>query len=163
MVKQPSGRRLLDRLRLTAPLIGLPTLLGELARFSRTMSVLVSAGLSLQEIMEIVPHSSNNKYIREALEQVNERLILGEGLSEPMSRIDIFPPLLVQMVAVGEESNTLDFTMEVVADFYEVAAEDRTSALVGMVGPASTVGIALMVGLIALSVLMPMYSLMGSL
>jgi len=163
MVKQPSGRRILDRIKLTAPLIGLPTLLSELARFARTMSVLVSAGLSLQEIMEVVPHSSNNKVIQEALNQVSQGLILGEGLSEPMSHIDIFPPLLVQMVSVGEESNTLDFTMGVVADFYEVTAEEKTSAMVGMLGPISTVGIALLVGLIALSVLMPMYSLMGTL
>ncbi len=162
LVKQPTGRRLLDRIRLTAPLIGLPTLMGELARFSRTMSVLISAGLSLQEIMEILPHSSNNTFIRDSLSQVNQRLILGEGLSEPMSRIDIFPPLLVQMVAVGEESNSLDFTMGVVADFYEVASEDKTSAMVGMIGPLSTVGIALMVGLIALSVILPMYSIMGA-
>ena len=163
MVKQPSGRRILDRMKLTAPLIGLPTLLSELARFARTMSVLVSAGLSLQEIMEVVPHSSNNKVIQEALDKINQGLILGEGLSDPMSRIDIFPPLLVQMVSVGEESNTLDFTMGVVADFYEVTAEEKTTAMVGMLGPLSTVGIALMVGLIALSVLMPMYSLMGTL
>ncbi|MFC1932528.1 type II secretion system F family protein [Chloroflexota bacterium] len=160
-VKQPKGRRLLDRLRLTAPLIGVPTLMGELARFSRTMSVLVSAGLSLQEIMEMLPHSSDNRVIRDALSEVNERLLLGEGLSEPMSRIDLFPPLLVQMVAVGEESNTLDFTMGVVADFYEVTAEEKTSAMVGMMGPLSTVGISLLVGLIALSVLMPMYSILG--
>ena len=149
-------------MKLTAPLIGLPTLLAELARFSRTMSVLVSAGLSLQEIMEVVPHSSNNIIIREALDKVSQGLILGEGLSEPMSRIDIFPPLLVQMVSVGEESNTLDFTMGVVADFYEVTAEEKTSAMVGMLGPLSTIGIALLVGFIALSVLMPMYSLMGT-
>ena len=163
MVKQPSGRRILDRIKLTAPLIGLPTLLSELSRFSRTMSVLVSSGLSLQEIMEVVPHASNNKVIQESLNQINQGLILGEGLSEPMSRIDIFPPLLVQMVAVGEESNTLDFTMGVVADFYEVTAEEKTSAMGGMLGPISTIGIALFVGLIALSVLMPMYSLMGTL
>jgi type IV pilus assembly protein PilC len=163
MVKQPSGRRILDRIKLTAPLIGLPTLLSELSRFSRTMSVLVSSGLSLQEIMEVVPHASNNKVIQESLNQINQGLILGEGLSEPMSRIDIFPPLLVQMVAVGEESNTLDFTMGVVADFYEVTAEEKISAMVGMLGPISTIGIALFVGLIALSVLMPMYSLMGTL
>jgi len=162
MVKQPSGRRILDRIKLTAPLIGLPTLLSELGRFSRTMSVLVSAGLSLQEIMEVVPHSSNNKVIQEALNKVNQGLILGEGLSEPMSHIDIFPPLLVQMVAVGEESNTLDFTMGVVADFYEVTAEEKSSAMVGMLGPLSTVGIALFVGLIALSVLMPMYGILGT-
>ncbi len=162
LVKQPTGRRLLDRIRLKAPLIGPPTLMGELARFSRTMSVLVSAGLSLQEIMELMPQSSNNRIIRDALSEVNERLLLGEGLSEPMSRIDIFPPLLVQMVVVGEESNTLDFTMGVVADFYEVTAEEKTTAMVGMLGPISTIGISLLVGLIALSVIMPMYSLIGA-
>ena len=79
-----------------------------------------------------------------------------------MSRIDIFPPLLVQMVAVGEESNTLDFTMGVVADFYETEAEERTAAMVGLIGPLSTVGIALLVGFIALSVIMPMYTLTGA-
>lgn len=162
LVKQPTGRRLLDRIRLKVPLIGPPTLMGELARFSRTMSVLVSAGLSLQEIMELMPQSSNNKVIRDALSEVNQRLILGEGLSEPMSRIDIFPPLLVQMVVVGEETNTLDFTMGVVADFYEVTAEEKTTAMVGMLGPISTIGIAVLVGLIAVSVLMPMYTLIGA-
>ncbi len=162
LVKQPSGRRLLDRLRLTVPIIGPPTLMGELARFSRTTSVLVSAGLNLQEIMEMIPQSSNNKVIRDALNQVNEGLLLGEGLSVPMSRIDIFPPLLVQMVAVGEESNTLDFTLGVVADFYEATAEEKTSAMVGMIGPISTIVIALLVGFIALSVLMPMYTLTGA-
>jgi len=162
MVKQPTGRRLLDRLRLTAPLIGTPTLLGELARFSRTMSVLVSAGLSLQEIMELVPQCSNNRVIRDALNQVNGGLILGEGLSEPMSHIAIFPPLLVQMVSVGEESNTLDFTMGVVADFYETTAEEKTAAMVGMISPLSTAFIGLLVGFIAISVLMPMYTLTGA-
>jgi len=162
LVKQPTGRRLLDRMRLSAPLIGLPTLLGELARFSRTMSVLISAGLSLQEIMELMPQSSNNRIIRDALTQVKDGLLLGEGLSQPMSRLDIFPPLLVQMVAVGEESNTLDFTLGVVADFYETTAEEKTAAMVGMVGPISTIGIALLVGFIAISVLMPMYTLTGA-
>ena len=162
LVKQPSGRRLLDRLRLTAPIIGPPTLMGELARFSRTMSVLIGAGLNLQEIMEMMPQTSNNKVIRDALSRANEGLLLGGGLSEPMSRIDIFPPLLVQMVAVGEESNTLDFTLGVVANFYETTAEEKTSAMVGMIGPALTIAMALGVGFIAISVLMPMYTLTGA-
>ncbi len=162
LVKLPAGRRILDRLKLTSPIIGTPTLLGELARFSRTMSVLINAGLSLQEIMALAPQSTNNKFISDALSKVNEGLLLGEGLSGPMSHIEIFPPLLIQMVAVGEESNSLDFTMGVVADFYEVTAEEKTSALVGMVGPLSTIIIALFVGFIAISVLMPMYTLTGA-
>lgn len=159
MLKQPKGKRILDKLRLTLPLVGPPTLLGELSRFARTMAMLVTAGLSLQEIMELIPQSSNNLFIREALNQVNEGLILGEGLSEPMSRIELFPPLLIQMVAVGEESNSLDFSMGVVADFYEVSAEEKMSTMISMLTPISTVVIALFVGFIAIAVLMPMYTL----
>jgi len=162
LIKQPSGKRLFDRVRLQAPLVGPPLLMSELGRFARTVSVLVGAGLTLQEIMTMLPHSTNNMVFRRALDQVNESLLLGEGLSEPMSRIKIFPPLLVQMVAVGEESNTLDFTMGVVADFYETSAEERTTTMVGMIGPISTVGIALLVGFIAISVIMPMYTLTGA-
>ena len=162
LVKQPTGRRILDRLRLTMPVLGPPALMSELGRFARTLSVMVSAGLKLQEIMEIAPQATDNRVFRSALSRVHERLILGEGLSEPMSHIKLFPPLLVQMVAVGEESNTLDFTMGVVADFYETAAEERTSAMVGMIGPVSTVGIALLVGFIALAVILPMYTLTGA-
>ena len=162
MTKQSAGKRVLDRLRLHMPIIGPPALLSELGRFSRTLSVMISAGLHLQESMELLPHATTNIVFRDALNRVNERLLLGEGLSEPMTRVSLFPPLLVQMVAVGEESNTLDFTMGVVADFFETAAEEKTNAMVGMIGPISTVSIALLVGFIALSVIMPMYSLTGA-
>jgi type IV pilus assembly protein PilC len=162
LVKQPTGRRLLDRVRLHMPIIGPPALMSELGRFARSLSVLVGAGLKLQEIMELLPQSTTNRVFRDALEHVHERLFLGEGLADPMSRLAIFPPLMVQMVAVGEESNSLDFTMGVVADFYETAAEEKTAAMVGMIGPFSTIGIALLVGFIALSVIMPMYTLTGA-
>ncbi len=160
--KQPTGRRLLDRLRLHAPLIGPPTLMGELARFCRTMSVMVGSGMKLHEIMQMVPQSSTNRYMQDALKKVHEGLLLGEGLSEPMHRQNIFPALLIQMVAVGEESNTLDFTMGVVADFYETASEQKVNTMVSMLGPLSTVIIALMVGFIAMAVILPIYSLTGA-
>jgi type IV pilus assembly protein PilC len=162
LVKQPTGRRLLDRLRLSIPIIGPPALMSELGRFARTMSVLVTAGVRLHEIVQMLPQATSNRVFRDAIKQVHERLLLGEGLSEPMSHIALFPPLLVQMVAVGEESNTLDFTMGVVADFYETTAEEKTAAMVGLLGPVSTLGIALLVGFIALAVILPMYTLTGA-
>jgi type IV pilus assembly protein PilC len=162
MVKRPSGKRIFDRLRISLPIIGPPALMSELGRFARTLSVMVSAGIKLQETMELLPQATTNMVFRDALNKVNERLLLGEGLSAPMTRISLFPPLLVQMVAVGEESNTLDFTMGVVADFFETSAEEKTAAMVGMIGPISTIGIALLVGFIALSVIMPMYTLTGA-
>ena len=100
--------------------------------------------------------------MQDALSQVNEGLVLGEGLSDPMSRINLFPSLMLQMVIVGEESNTLDFTMGIVADFYEASSEEKMEALVGMIGPLSTIGIALVVGVIAISIIMPMYTLTGA-
>jgi len=162
MVKQPTGRRILDRIRLNVPIIGPPTLLSELGRFARALSVMVKAGVNLQETMEMLPKSTTNMVFRDTLNRVNERLLLGEGLAAPMAREKLFPPLMVQMVAVGEESNTLDFTMGVVADFFETAAEDKMTAMVGMIGPLSTIVIALVVGFIALSVIMPMYALTGA-
>lgn len=162
MIKQPTGRRLLDKIHLSAPIVGPPALMSELARFARTISVLVGTGLKLQEIMEILPQSTTNQVFRNTLDTVNERLLLGEGLAAPMAQQSLFPPLLVQMVAVGEESNTLDFTMGVVADFYEATAEEKVTSMVGLIGPASTIGIALLVGFIAISVIMPMYTLTGA-
>jgi len=162
MTKRPSGKRILDRVRLMAPIMGPPALFSELGRFARSLSVMVGAGLKLQECMELLPQSTSNMVFRDALNKVRERLLLGEGLSEPMSRIRLFPPLLVQMMAVGEESNTLDFTMGVVADFFETSAEEKTAAMVGLIGPVSTIGIALMVGFIAVSVIMPMYTITGA-
>ena len=161
MAKQPSGKRLLDRVKLMTPIIGPPALMSELGRFARTVSVLIQAGLKLQDIMEIIPQTTSNGYFRNALNEVRERLFLGEGLSGPMSHLSIFPPLLVQMVAVGEESNTLEFTLGVIAEFYETTADEKATAMVGLIGPLSTIGIAFLVGFIALAVILPMYSLTG--
>ncbi len=162
VVKQPTGRRLLDKARLLMPILGPVALMSELGRFARTISVLVGTGLKLQEIMEMLPHTTTNIIFRDALDYINGRLVLGEGLAAPMAQQSLFPPLLVQMVAVGEESNTLDFTMGVVADFYEASAEEKITTMVGMIGPLSTIGIALLVGFIAMSVIMPMYTLTGA-
>ena len=161
MAKQPSGKRLLDRVKLMTPIIGPPALMSELGRFARTVSVLIQAGLKLQDIMEIIPQTTSNGYFRNALNEVRERLFLGEGLSGPMSHLSIFPPLLVQMVAVGEESNSLEFTLGVIAEFYETTADEKATAMVGLIGPLSTIGIAFLVGFIALAVILPMYTLTG--
>ncbi|MFQ5860466.1 MAG: type II secretion system F family protein [Dehalococcoidia bacterium] len=162
LLKAPQGRRYLDRLRLTVPLLGPPILMGEIGRLSRAMSVLAGAGLPLQEIMALMPQTTTNTVIRDALLRLHEGLLMGEGLSGPMSEFRYFPPLMVQMTAVGEESNSLDFTLGVVANFYESASQERLSALVGLITPTMTIGMALVVGFIAMAVIMPMYSLTGA-
>lgn len=162
-LRQPVGRRLMDQIKIKAPLIGPPTLMGEMARFCRSVSMLVASGLHLQEILELMPQTSTNSVIRNSLNRVREGLMLGQGLSGPMAAEAVFPPLLVQMVVVGEESNSLEFTLGVVADFYETSAEEKMAAMVSFIQPAVTLAISVVVGFIALSVIMPMYSITGAL
>ncbi len=159
--RSPSGRYQLDRLLLRAPVIGAANLMGEMARFSRTMALLVHAGLPLPEIMEMVGQTSGSCVVKEALAGVRTGLLQGEGLSGPMSRNKLFPSLLVQMVRVGEESGRLESTLGTVAGSYEVEADDKISGMVSMIEPAMTVGLAVVIGFIALSVITPMYSMMG--
>lgn len=161
-IRQPAGRRLADRVSMSLPVIGPPTHMAEVARFSRTLSVLIVAGLPLQEILQMMPQTTNNTLMRDAVKQVHQGLLLGQGLSGPMAHLSIFPPLLVQMVAVGEESNTLVSTLKVVTDFYEAQTEEKISSLVAVIQPLSTITIAIAVAFIALSIIMPMYTITGA-
>ena len=159
--RRPETRLTLDRLLLRIPVIGSISLQGEIARLSRVMSALVRGGLALPETMELAADTARNRAVKQALTEVQEELILGQGLSGPMSQIRLFPPVLVQMVKVGEETGTLDSTLVTVADFYEAEAQAKTDAFISLIEPLMTAGIALMVGFIALSVITPMYSIMG--
>jgi type IV pilus assembly protein PilC len=163
LLKQPAGRKWLDGFLLRAPLIGAPIHSSEIGRFARTGQVLLSAGLSLQEVMDLLPSTSGNSAIRDALEHAKQDLIRGEGLAEPMIRnAKMFPSLLTQMVKVGEESNTLDYTFGVVADFYENDADEKITAFVGRIAPTMTMVMAGLVGFLALAIIMPMYSITGA-
>ena len=95
-------------------------------------------GVPLPEIMAVAIYGTTNTIMSEALTEVQQELIKGEGLSRPMSRKKLFLPLMVQMVGVGEETGNLDQTLTTVAQAYEAEAEDKTSAAVAMIQPAMT-------------------------
>jgi type IV pilus assembly protein PilC len=127
------------------------------------MALLFRVGLPLPEILTLTIHGSKNKAMVEALTGVQQDLIRGEGLSKPMGRRNLFLPLMVQMVGVGEETGNLDNTLATVAESYEVEADDRTSSAVGLIQPAMIIIIALVVGFIAVSLVSAMYSIYGQL
>jgi type IV pilus assembly protein PilC len=160
-MKSQQGRYQRDRLLLKLPVVGTANLMGEMARFSRTLALLLRAGLPIPEILETVKRTSGNLIIKEALAGVRTGLLEGGGLSGPMSRYKLFPTLLVQMVRVGEESGKLESTLSTVADRYEAEADERISNMVSMIEPVMTVGLAVIIGFIALSVITPMYTMTG--
>ncbi len=158
----PSGQRVRDAVALRLPLIGRIVLEGQIARFAWTAATLIRAGLPLSEVMELAVATTGNVIVAEALERVQIALLSGQGLSGPLAAESIFPPLLAQMARVGEESGTLEENLETVADFYEEEVDRRLRLLVSLVEPALTIFVGLIVGFIALSMVMPMYSILSA-
>jgi len=159
--RTPAGKYQRDALILRMPIIGRIALLNELSRCCRTISLLFKVGVPLPEIMTLAVQGANNKIISEALSQVREELIRGEGLSKPMTRRPVFLPLMSQMVGVGEETGNLDNTLATVAQSYEAESEDKTSSAVGLIQPIITVVIGIVVALIAVSMFSAMYGVYG--
>ncbi|MDD4858659.1 MAG: type II secretion system F family protein [Dehalococcoidales bacterium] len=155
------GRFRLDKFILSMPLMGHINLLNLLSRCCRSISLLFTAGLPLTEIMPLVIQGTNNKAMAKALVDVQQDMLKGEGLSQPMSKNPLFLPMMVQMVKVGEETGNLDATLLAVAKTYETETEDRTRSLIALIQPAMTLAIAVVVGVIALSLVSAMYSMYG--
>jgi type IV pilus assembly protein PilC len=160
-IKTPAGKHWWDKTLLGLPVFGRINLLNQLSRCCRTMSLLFKVGVPLPEIMAVAIYGATNKVIAEALTGVQQEMIRGDGLSRPMSRRQIFLPLMVQMVGVGEETGNLDNTLATVAESYEVEAADKTSSAVGLIQPAMTMFIGGIVGFIALALVSAMYSVYG--
>ena len=161
LFSQPLGKRLIDRVLLTVPVFKAITINANAARFSRTLAILLRAGLPLTEIMDMVVKTTDNTILRRQVEDVRRQLMDGEGLSAPMTKAGCYPQLLVQMVAVGEETGTLDANLEITAEFYTKEVDEKVDALTAMMTPALTIVMGVIVGFIALSLIMPMYQLIG--
>jgi type IV pilus assembly protein PilC len=155
------GKFNMDKLILKVPQLGRVKHLNELARAARSISLLYTAGLPLTEIMPMVVTGCGNRVMAKALNDVHVEMLRGEGLSKPMSRSPLFLPMMVQMVKVGEETGSLDASLQAVAQNYETEAQDKTKALIGMIQPMMTIVIAGIVGLIAISMVSAMYSMYG--
>jgi type IV pilus assembly protein PilC len=160
-IKTPDGKFRMDALMLKIPQLGRVTHLNELSRCCRSISLLFTAGLPLTEIMPLVIQGSNNRVMAQALYGVQVDMLKGEGLSRPMAKNHLFLPMMVQMVKVGEESGSLDSSLQAVAQNYESEAQDKTKSLIAMIQPVMTIVIAGIVGLIALSMVSAMYSIYG--
>lgn len=160
--QQPQGRRRWHLLLLKMPLVGHIVANNNLARIARTTGVLIRGGVPLPETLELAQQVTGNEVLREALHQIRTELSLGHGLSEPMSRSRYFPPLMVTMVRVGEESGTLDSSLETVATFLEEDAAGKTDFIVSLIEPGLTILVGIIIGFIAIAVVMPMFSLTAS-
>ncbi|MEE9325528.1 MAG: type II secretion system F family protein [Dehalococcoidia bacterium] len=162
-VKQPSSRKSRDRLILSLPLVGRIILLAEITRVARTISAGLRSGFPLTETIELGIQTAGNAVVRYALLDVQRGLLQGEGLYKPLSKSKIFPQRLIQMVKVGEDTGTLEDTLATAAQSLELDTDKKISTFLSIIGHLMIMGVAILVGFIALSVIMPIYSLTGAL
>lgn len=162
LLRLPSVRLARDRALLRVPVIRSVIVGRAMQQFCQTTSMLLGAGLQLPMVMDIAVQGSRNMVIRRAFGEVRERLLQGEGLSRPMHEAGVFPPLLVEMVVVGEKTGTLDATLATLAGYYENKVERNLNTLVSLIEPALTLVIGGVVIFIALSMITPLYSILRS-
>jgi type IV pilus assembly protein PilC len=156
--RTPTGRYNRDRIMLRLPVLGRLNLVTELARACRSLAVLFRAGLPIPEVMALTIQATGNRVVARALSQVEQGMLRGQGMAKPMSNNHVFLPMMVEMTKVGEETGSLDESLIMVAENFEIEADRRTQALLGMIEPVMTIAMGLGVGFLALSVFMPIYS-----
>lgn len=156
--KSQDGRYLKDRLILKLPLIGRVSLLSELSRACRSLALLFRAGIPLPDVMNLTAQASNNLVVTRALNDVEQDMLRGEGIAKPLRKRPVFLPLMAEMTKVGEETGNLDEVLITVAQTFEVEADTRIQTILSLIEPVMTIGMALMVGFLAVSVFLPMYS-----
>ena len=154
----PEVRYWMDSARIRTPIIGSFTVALELARFSRTTAMLLEARVPLATALQMGRNGCGNLVIKKAIAAGEESLLSGHGVSEAFKQHKVLPPMFVQLLTIGEESISLQRTMSDSADAYQKQFDQRLTSLLGLLEPASTVVVGGIVGFIAISMFLPIYS-----
>jgi type IV pilus assembly protein PilC len=161
-LKTENGRKVFDATTLKLPLFGPLLRKVSVAKFTRTLGTLVKSGVPILQAMETVAQTSGNKVIEGAIMDARESVREGERIAEPLKRSGVFPPMVVQMIAVGEETGNLDTMLSKIADFYDQEVEVAVKGLTSMIEPIVIVLMGIVIGGIVIAMFIPMFEL-GSL
>ncbi|MGV8119732.1 MAG: type II secretion system F family protein [Candidatus Xenobiia bacterium LiM19] len=162
-IQTPFGRKQYDLLRLNVPVFGLLNKKVSISRFCRTLGTLLSSGVPIMQALEIVGKASGNEIIALTVSKIRESIREGESIASPLGASGMFPPMVTQMVAVGEETGNLDAMLSKISDFYDTEVEYMLASLTSMLEPIMIVGMGGIVGFIVISVFLPLYQLIGTL
>jgi len=156
-IKTEKGRRAWDGFKMRPPVFGPVTHKAGLSRFASTLSSLLAAGVPAMEALDITAQASGNAIISEAVLEVKARVREGHSFAEPMSRLDVFTPLMVQMVEVGEQTGALDDMLQRVSEFYMDEVDQTVSNLTSILEPFLVVIMGVVIGAIIISLYLPMF------
>ena len=159
--KTESGRAVWDAFLLRVPMrIGTTVLKVSMARVSRTLSTLIAAGVDIIKAIDITAHTSGNAVVEKALLEVRDRVQEGIPIAQPLLESAIFPIMISQMVKIGEETGELELMLTKVADFYEDEVDTAIASLTSIIEPVMMLGVGVMVGIVVISMYLPMFSML---
>ncbi|WP_458120006.1 type II secretion system F family protein [Paenibacillus sp. Z6-24] len=156
------GAYWIDYAKLKIPVFGRLNQKGSIAQFARTLSSLYASSVPVLQALSIVTEVAGNKVIERYLNQASESLRRGNALSDPLKKSWVFPPMVTQMIAIGEETGSLDQMLGKVADFYEMDVENTVDRLKSLLEPLLIAFLAAVVGIIVAAIMLPMFTLYDS-
>jgi type IV pilus assembly protein PilC len=159
--KQPAGKFFFHRTLLMMPILGPVMRKISVARFTRTLGTLLAAGVPILDALDVVKKSAGNVVVEAAIEETSGKIREGRTMAEPLMETNVFPPMVVQMIGVGEQTGALDTMLNKIADFYEEEVDIAVAALTSLLEPLMMVFIGGIVGTILISMYLPIFSIAG--
>jgi type IV pilus assembly protein PilC len=155
------GRRVIDRMLLKMPVLGIVLKKIAVARFCRTLATLVSSGVPILEALEITAKTAGNAIVEDAIMATRKSIEEGKTISEPLKDTEVFPPMVVHMIAVGEQTGALDSMLSKIADFYEDEVDAAVANMLTLLEPLMILFLGIVIGGIVVSMYLPMFSLLN--
>ena len=161
-LRSPAGRSLKDQLLMLLPIVGPLVLKNSLARFSRTFACLLSGGVNVEEALKTSGLTSNNFFIEKSIQNVRSRVIKGKSIASSLKKESIIPPLISDMVAIGEETGNTEATLTKVAEFYEEQVKTTSNTISELIQPFLIAILGVLVGFIVIALYLPIFKLPGA-
>jgi len=161
--KTPGGRKLIDRLLLKIPILGAIFQKIAVARFSRTLSTLLSSGVPILQSLDITARTAGNVIIEAAIISVRAGVERGESFVDPLKATEVFPHMVAQMVGIGEQTGALDAMLGKIADFYEQEVDAAIANLLTLIEPILIAFLGVTIGSIVIVMYLPLFTLIGKL
>jgi len=155
------GKKIFHKTLLRLPVMGEVLKKIAVARFTRTLGTLLSSGVPILDALEIVAKTAGNVVVEEAIMYSRMRISEGKNMAQPLMETNVFPPMVVQMVGVGEQTGALDTMLNKIADFYEEEVDVAVSAMTSLIEPVMMVGIGGTVGVVLIAMYLPIFSIAG--
>jgi type IV pilus assembly protein PilC len=155
------GKRVIDGILLKLPILGIVLKKIAVARFCRTLATLVSSGVPILEALEITAKTAGNAIVEDAIMATRKSIEEGKTISEPLKDTDVFPPMVVHMIAVGEQTGALDSMLSKIADFYEDEVDAAVENMLTLLEPVMILFLGVVIGGIVISMYLPMFSLLS--